>query len=85
MVGATFPEQLREVRAIAGDMPILIAGVGVQDGDLEKTIRLGKNSKGSGLIVNVSRSIIFASRGKDLAEAARTKAQEYDSAIRKAV
>jgi len=85
MVGATYPEQLGEVRAIVGDMPILIAGVGAQNGDLEKTIRLGKDSNDAGLIVNAARSIIFASSGADYAEAARKKAQEYDGAIRSAL
>ena len=85
MVGATYPEELAEVRAIVGDMPILIAGVGAQDGDLEKTIRAGMDNRKKGLIVNASRSIIFASRGKDFAEAARKKAEELHGAIRKAL
>lgn len=85
MVGATYPEELAEVRKIVGDMPILIAGIGTQDGDLEKTLKAGLDSQGHGLIVNASRSIIFASRGADFAEAARKKAQELHERIRKAV
>lgn len=85
MVGATYPEELAEVRGIVGDMPILVAGIGAQNGDLEKTIRAGKDSRGRGLIVNASRSIIFASNKADFAAAARAKAEELHSAIAKAV
>ena len=81
MVGATYPEKLAEVRKIAGDMPILIAGIGAQDGDLEKTIHAGLAGR-KGLMVNASRSIIFASDGADFAQRAREKATELDSAIR---
>lgn len=85
MVGATYPEELGEVRAIVGDMPILIAGIGAQNGDLEKTIKHGLNSTKRGLILSASRSVIFASPGEDYVEMARTKAQELDGAIRKAL
>ena len=85
MVGATYPDELREVRAIVGDMPILIAGIGAQDGDLEKTVRSGKDKRKRGMIINVSRSIIFASSGGDFAGAARAKATVFDGAIRAAL
>jgi len=62
-------------------MPILIAGVGAQNGDLEKTVRAGLAGR-KGLMVNASRSIIFTSSGADFAERAREKATELDSAIR---
>jgi len=71
VVGATYPEQLREVRKIVGDMPILIPGIGAQGGDVEKTVSAGKDSRGQGMIVNSSRGIIFASKGADFAEVAR--------------
>lgn len=83
MVGATYPQELGEVRAIVGEMPILIAGIGAQDGNLEETIKKGIDNRGFGLIVNASRSIIFASDKKDFAEVARAKAAELDGAIRK--
>lgn len=60
VVGATYPEELAKVREIVGDMPILIPGVGAQGGDLETTVKAGKNSKGQGMIINSSRGIIFA-------------------------
>ena len=85
VVGATYPEELREVRAIVGDMPILIPGVGVQGGDIAKTVAAGKDSRGRGMIISVSRAVILASSGHDFAEAARSKAQELHGAIQKAL
>lgn len=85
VVGATYPEELKEVRAIAGDMPILIPGVGVQGGDLGKTVAAGKDTRGRGMIISVSRALIFASDGEDFAKAARAKAQELHDAIMKAL
>ncbi|MBI5456173.1 orotidine-5'-phosphate decarboxylase [Candidatus Kaiserbacteria bacterium] len=85
VVGTTYPKEIGEVRAIVGDMPILMPGVGAQGGDLEESVRLGKNSKGKGFIINVSRAVIFASQKDDFAEAARAKSQELHSAIQKAL
>jgi len=71
VIGATYPEDLRKARAIVGDMPILIPGIGTQGGAVAATVAAGKNSKGQGMIINASRGIIFASRGSDFAQAAR--------------
>jgi len=60
VVGATYPEELKIVRGIVGDMPILVPGIGAQGGDLKATIENGLDSKGQGLIINSSRGIIFA-------------------------
>ncbi len=61
VVGATYPRELKEIREIVGDkMWFLVPGVGSQGGDLETVLRYGLNSKKEGLIINVSRSIIFA-------------------------
>jgi orotidine-5'-phosphate decarboxylase len=74
VVGATYPEQLKEVRKIVRDnMQILIPGYGKQGGDLEASVRNGINSRKSGIIINESSSVIFASSGKDFAEAARAR------------
>jgi orotidine-5'-phosphate decarboxylase len=76
VVGATYPEELAEVRKIVGDMPILIPGVGFQQKDVplekqvEQVVSAGKDSRGQGMIINSSRGIIFASKGSDFAEAA---------------
>lgn len=60
VVGATYPEELKKVREIVGDMPILVPGIGTQGGDLEGTLKNGLNSKKQGLIINSSRGVIFA-------------------------
>lgn len=60
VVGATYPEELKKVRGIVGDMPILVPGIGAQGGDLENTIKNGLNSKKQGLIISSSRGIISA-------------------------
>jgi len=79
MVGATYPKELIDVRKIVGDMPILTAGIGAQNGDLAKTMRAGLDKNRKGLVVNASRSVIFASSGADFAQAARSKAEKLHS------
>ena len=71
VVGATYPEELRRVRALAPDLPILIPGVGAQAGDLESAVRYGVDARGELAIINSSRQIIYASSGADYAVAAR--------------
>jgi orotidine-5'-phosphate decarboxylase len=71
VVGATYPEELAEVRGIAGDMPFLVPGVGAQGADVRAAIEAGQSADGRGLIVSSSRSIIHASLGADFAAAAR--------------
>ena len=70
VVGATWPEQLREVRAIVGQTPFLVPGVGAQGGDVEAVVRNAKTADGTGLVVSSSRAILYASAGDDYAEAA---------------
>ena len=62
VVGATYPQELAEIRQIVGDMSLLIPGIGAQGGDVEATLKSGliKNSEHSGLIISSSRGIIFA-------------------------
>ena len=74
VVGATYPEEIEKVRAIAPDMPLLIPGTGTQGGDLKKSVAAAKSS----FILSTSRAIIYA-------DDIRASAQEYDSAIRKAL
>ena len=70
VVGATYPSELAEVRAIVGDMPLLVPGVGAQGGDAATVMRVGRASNGYGLIINSARAILYASSGEDFAEAA---------------
>lgn len=81
VVGATYPEELKAVRQIVGDMPILIPGVGAQGGELEPTIKNGLNSQKQGIIIASSRGIIYASNGEDYAKAARTETEKLHNQI----
>lgn len=74
MVGATYPKELATVRKIAGDMPILVPGVGSQQGDIKAMLQAGLNSHRSGLIISSSREILFAASDDNSAAAARAKA-----------
>ncbi|GAC1553617.1 MAG: orotidine-5'-phosphate decarboxylase [Ktedonobacteraceae bacterium] len=81
VVGATYPSELKLVRAIVGDMPILIPGIGAQGGDIAATVLAGTDSRGWGMIINSSRDIIYASGGDDFAQAARNATQNLRAAI----
>ncbi len=86
VVGATFPEEIAKVRAIVGDMPLLIPGIGAQGGDIDATIKAGRilNAPGTGMIINSSRAILYASGGSDFAQAARDIAQSTRDALKSA-
>jgi orotidine-5'-phosphate decarboxylase len=75
VVGATWPRQLQEVRAIVGDLPLLVPGVGAQGGDVEAVVANAKTADGTGLVVSSSRAILYASGGDDYAQAAATAAK----------
>ena len=81
VVGATYPEELRLIRNNHPDMPLLIPGIGAQGGDLALTVRYGVDAHGEKAIINSSRQIIYASRGKDFAQAARRAAAELRDQI----
>ncbi|HET7925794.1 MAG TPA: orotidine-5'-phosphate decarboxylase, partial [Rhodanobacteraceae bacterium] len=59
VVGATYPGELADVRAIVGDMPLLVPGVGAQGGDVEAVVKNGATKDGTGLIVSSSRAILY--------------------------
>jgi len=81
VVGATFPEELRQIRQWYPDMPLLIPGIGAQGGELPSAVRYGVNAKREKAIISSSRQIIYASRGKDFPEAARRVASELREQI----
>jgi orotidine-5'-phosphate decarboxylase len=81
VVGATYPDELRQVRALVGDLPILVPGIGAQGGEVAATVRAGLDSRGWGMIINSARGIIFASRRGDFAEAAREAARRLRDEI----
>jgi orotidine-5'-phosphate decarboxylase len=81
VVGATYPDELKEIRQICPTMPLLIPGVGSQGGDLTQAIKDGVDVHGEKAIINVSRQVLYASRNSDFAEAARRTAQELVARI----
>ncbi|MFJ3045497.1 orotidine-5'-phosphate decarboxylase [Herbaspirillum chlorophenolicum] len=85
VVGATFPHELAQVRAIIGDMPLLVPGVGAQGGDVEATVKSGKTAAGTGMMINSSRAILYAKpeTGEDFTAAARRVALETRDTINK--
>jgi len=84
VVGATVPWQLKEIRQL-GDMPLLIPGVGAQGGSLEKAALFGTDNFRKTAVINVSRSVLYASRNNDFAQRAReelTKLNQTVNALR---
>lgn len=71
VVGATHPDQLKTIRSAADDMPLLIPGIGAQGGALEKAVMYGTANFTRTALLNVSRSVLYASKGSDFAEKAR--------------
>ena len=84
VVGATFPAELARVRAIVGDMPLLVPGIGAQGGDVAATVKAGRDSAGYGMMINSSRAILYASSGVDYVQAAAQVALSTRDAIRAA-
>jgi orotidine-5'-phosphate decarboxylase len=74
VVGATYPEELKLIRERYPDMPLLIPGVGTQGGELSTVIRYGVDTARQRTIINSSRQILYASKGKDFAQAAKRAA-----------
>ncbi|MGA1792988.1 MAG: orotidine-5'-phosphate decarboxylase [Thermoplasmatota archaeon] len=90
VVGATYPHELRMVRERVGyGMPVLVPGIGAQGGDLEKVLEYGTDRNGWGVLLNVSRGIMFSflKEGGEYSTAARKAAMEYkvriDDAMKK--
>jgi orotidine-5'-phosphate decarboxylase len=75
VVGATYPNELKTVRQMCPEMPLLIPGIGAQGGDLSSTVKNGSDARGEKAIIAVSRQILYASKGKDFAQASRNSAQ----------
>lgn len=81
VVGATYPEELADVRGRVGDLPLLVPGVGAQGGDAAAVVRNGCTKDGAGLMVSSSRAILYAGDGGDFAQAARAAADSLRSEI----
>lgn len=84
VVGATYPDELKNIRLILGeDIPLLIPGIGKQGGDVEKTVKYGTNKDGEMAVINSSRGIIFAGKDEDFAEKSRDIALSLKDDINK--
>lgn len=81
VVGATWPGQLAEVRALVKDVPLLVPGVGAQGGDAAAVVANARTSDGTGLMISSSRAVLYASRDEDYADAAARAARELRDAI----
>jgi orotidine-5'-phosphate decarboxylase len=79
VVGATYPREMADLRRAHADVPFLVPGIGAQGGDLEATLAAGLDDRGSGLLINSSRGIIYAGGGSFAAIGAA--ATELHSAI----
>ncbi len=89
VIGATYPDELKMIREETGfNMPVLVPGVGAQGGDLEKVLNNGTDDNGKGILINVSRGIMFAFqkdafKGIEMGDAAEKAAREYHDSILK--
>ena len=81
VIGATWPRELERVRYLCPDMLMLLPGLGAQEGDLAASVRAAMDAEGAGFIVNASRRVLYASRGKDYAKTARRAAQQLRDEI----
>ena len=84
VVGATYPQELRRVRELAPDLPLLVPGIGAQGGDIDAAVAAGVDAAGAGMIVNSSRAILYAGAGDDFAQAAARAARDTRDALRAA-
>lgn len=84
VVGATWPEELAAVRSDVGDLPLLVPGIGAQGGDIDAVIDNGASSERTGLVINASRAVLYASRGDDFAKAAASAAKDLRDRINQA-
>lgn len=75
VVGATYPNELARVRALAGELPLLVPGIGAQGGDVQAAVQAGRTARGDGLAINSSRAILYAGHGEDFAAAAHEAAR----------
>jgi orotidine-5'-phosphate decarboxylase len=81
VVGATYPEEARAIRKLAPELTILVPGLGPQGGELEAAVAANLDRRGAGALFNASRQVLYASSGKDFAEAARKVALALRDAI----
>ncbi|MBN1483214.1 MAG: orotidine-5'-phosphate decarboxylase [Chloroflexia bacterium] len=84
VVGATYPQELSQVRRLCPDLPLLIPGVGAQGGSLQQAVSEGLDRGGGGILINSSRGILYASAESDFAESSARAARQVHDAIEQA-
>ena len=84
VIGATYPEELKKARATVPELTFLVPGIGAQGGDINAAVKAGMNKDKTGLVINSSRAILYASKEADFAEKARAEALGTRDAINKA-
>lgn len=82
VVGATRPQALQRLREKAPAVPFLIPGVGAQGGELSTVLSAACGETGAPVLVNISRAVLYASRGKDFAQAAGRAARRWADQMR---
>lgn len=80
VAGATYPEELGQIRQVVDDMPLLVPGIGAQGGDLRAVLGAGADSTGRGLVVNTSRAVLYAD-AQDPGNGARRTAEAFRAEI----
>jgi orotidine-5'-phosphate decarboxylase len=75
VAGATYPEELKKIRELVGNIPLLVPGVGAQGGDVKAAVQAGQDAQGRGLIISTGRAIVFA---ENPAKAARSLRDEIN-------
>ena len=76
-VGATYPTELKELRRIFPNRIFLSAGIGSQEAQIEQAVKAGIDDKGTGIIFNASRSIIYDQDPKKAAQKLRNEINKY--------
>jgi len=77
VVGATYPEEMKKIRGLVGDMTFLVPGIGAQGGSVADVMASGANSAGRGLIINSARGIIFSDNPKEEAKKLRDEIRSF--------
>jgi len=77
VMGATYPDEMQQVRALVGGMTFLVPGIGAQGGNVQQTVEAGLNSDKKGLIISASRGIIFANDPAQAAQDLRDEINQY--------
>jgi orotidine-5'-phosphate decarboxylase len=81
VVGATYPGELKRLRELCPDLPVLVPGIGAQQGSLADAVRAGLDARGRGVLISASRGVTYASRHADFAQAARREAMRLRDEI----